>query len=350
MKLFNVCWMDEENNEENQFQNWKINTDSYGHDSIINERINQKINIMKYVKSELKRDDEKGLSYTLPENVHVVNSYSNMNLSLMQNPKNDKSYDGQNILYFIYDNKNYRLLEWELIESDLENPVASIMYTFRKKDDYNGCAIMFDVNIARENGYIHDGKDTEDDEKEIKLFPIISITMDKKTVEDGEEFWETLNSTLYYCISSDGSESIRESPTNFLEDTNLIHKINISGQNKKFMPSPIKGRGATLAYLINKNVYEKVRDKLSENLTNAVFIAVDPESLKPEDDVDENGNPLIVSKALDKTIRNNFVNNKLRAITTVNLKVPKDFCKTYRFLYLFNYNITTEVSTCIVGK
>ena len=353
MKLFTEYWGPSSSDAET-FSRWEAREDDFGHESIYNERINQRINVMRSVRANTFHRVGDHYTYQLADHAKIINSYSNMNLSLASLTNNDseEEHAGEHLLYFVYDSSMYRLLEYEMFNQDLKDPCVSIIHTFRKKDDYCGCAILFNVEKAKKQNHIRD-------DETYLTFPIISVSMEKTqeilNSETGEleEHVGVIRTTIAYCNEKEtNDEYIGLYPSENLDEMNIIHASNIidNPPNRKFMLSSVYGRGVTLAYLINKADYEEVKDRFS-GINNVIIIGVDPAALKaPSGEVDEEGNPLIVSPELHKIMRKNIVEGKVHAVSIVNLHVPKDFCRNYKIWFLFNYNPSTEISTPIVCR
>ena len=56
---------------------------------------------------------------------------------------------------------------------------------------------------------------------------------------------------------------------------------------------------------------------------------------------------MINDEGIDETLKNAMLNKNVRVITTVGLKLSKDFCKKYKILYVYAYNPKTDISTCV---
>ena len=294
--LYSVILGNLENSEINN--NWTLANDDYNNTFITNVSIRQKIRLGKNVEkklNEIKNNSQNTAIYKIAKNTFLSNNNKNMNLSLMNFWSSDenirKEHIDDNVLYVTFLNKDYSLLDYTSYDNE-------VIQTYRQKDVYQGLAISF--------------KDTKEYKFSMYLYDILN-----KRYVDVDVFFDNdgkFNVKTEIDPSSAGRLKKNKKPMHF--------KMNI----KRF---------PTNTFLVNKKYEEEMINQTS-NIPNVNIITIDGEIKDLRD-----------NNSLHKLFTESIVNNRVRAITTVGVKLPKTFCRTYNILYLFDYDIESEWIKCI---
>lgn len=253
--------------------------------------------------------------------VFLSSNYNNMAVSVV-GTEPDAPNGFTDIAYITVDVRKYKLVRYTMLDRDSED----IIQTYRKKDGYQGCALAF-MHSARieDNGLmIIELKNTETNRYE--RFRI------KYNSEDG--------------ISVE-SEQVSQKLVNTLKDLEekfdkgfLSFKVTLN-----HMPFP------TLVYITNDEHVDDAMAILEQNApANFKCISLDnDESLdylnKINLDTDVLTDPN--DAAVHSTLIENIVNDRIRAVTLVDIDVPYKFCKQYNILYLFKHSTKDNHTFCL---
>jgi hypothetical protein len=305
---------------------WIVDKDGHGNDRLINKLSTQRIRVDKYVNisaknSFTKRKSHKGTSsiYDLPADSHVVTSYINLNMNLVKTKKIDDSHKGDNLIYITISNTDYALMDY-LILDDYEK----IIQSFRKKDKFQGCVILFDKNKIN----------IED-----KFLPVILLNLwniKTKKYEQKKIALEINDKGYIHDVSIETSEitdliSINDYHTTREKNTNYYHGFKISNTDRILTNTVITD---------DENLNDV--DNLPESEACQNVIVVNKDTFKKDSD----GN---YSKDAEKLFDEYLTKKNVRAITVIgnNIRIQKDFCIKYKILYLFSYDLKTGINTCI---
>lgn len=283
---------------------WTLTNDDYKNTFITNKSIRQKIRLSKNVEKkldEIKTDSQNTAIYKIARNSFLSNNNKNMNLSLMNFWTSDenirKEHIDDNVLYVTFLNKDYTLLDYITYRNE-------VIQTYRQKDIYQGLAISF--------------KDT----KEYKFSMYAYDKRNKKYVDIG----------IYF--DDNGKLIVKENI-----DTTFAGKMKNSKKLRHFRIDV--NEFPTNTFIVDKKYEEIMKEKIS-NIPNFNIITLE-DGIK---DLNDNNSDEF-KNSLHELFTESIVNNRVRAITTVGVKLPKTFCRTYNILYLFDYDIKNEILKCI---
>jgi hypothetical protein len=324
---------------------WSIVTDDYGNKFIANDSIRQRIRLGKNVKDELTKvfssanmagyeladvtsvDESKvgeSSGYDCAKKIIFSNSNKNMNLSLInfwsKNKKDMNDHEDTNLLYLTLVSSNYKMISYELAQN------VQIIQTYRKgitktdKNDeqseaYQGCAIEFS-----ENGYelIHikakDFKANRFVELVVATDETGRVIVNKTIIEDKAEtknlntqFGKLKNRMVHFAMTC---------PAGYLPTSTFI----VDGSNEDLVDDVVK---------------------MVEPIANACVLSL------PAGNSTFNNPTEYTTEAIDQLFTERLLNERIRAVTTVGIKLPYDFCKKYKILYIFDLNPNTGEIVCV---
>ena len=292
---------------------WSISNDDYGNKFITNDSIHQRIRFGKNVESTLvevksinnnsENDSSFFKSYKLPSSIFFSNNNKNMNLNIVnfwsknQNKKN--THVDQDILYVTVPTHNFKMLEYSVGDG------VSVVQTYHMVGKYVGCA----MTISNKTESI--------------------ITIKGYDVD-----------TRRYCIYTVGivDDSVVTKVSNIVPRDDIKKLSNLNKKYSKFslgfkmITSP--GKLLTKAYIVDEKDFDKIRE-VTSNIKDSIIISLCEPDVNEFNDEDK--------EELKKII----LNNNIRAITLCNVKLPKTFCKDFKILYMFNYDIEKNRLNCI---
>lgn len=298
------------NNHDNSINNeWKLSTDAYNNTFIANESIRQRIRLGKNVKKTLEKvcEAEHVAAYKLPESTFLSNNNKNMNLSLMnfwsQDHEVKANHLDDNILYITFMNKDYKMIEY--------STGYEVLQTYRKKGEYQGLAIVF--KTAEGRIFTMKAQDLRD-----KTFVEITVDVDSEG-----------NMTANYTTIEDKHEI-----------GNLVNKLKKFGPRVPHFVMDVD-KLPTNTFIIDDGYADAVKDLLNDIPNAQVISLIGGSEAFSEDRTDEE------KKSVDELMKKHIVDERVRAITTIGVRLPKTFCRTYNILYLFNYDMETNRITCV---
>lgn len=288
---------------------WNLTTDTYGITFIANESIRQRIRLGKNVKKVLKKvcDENNIAAYTLPTSTFLSNNNKNMNLSLMnfwsQDPEVKENHVDDSILYITFMNKDYKMIEY--------TTACEVLQTYRKKGEYQGLALVFK-------------------HAEGVIFTMKAQNLNDKSFED-----------IVVSLDENGNMSVAYDT---IEDKHEIGRL--VNKMKKFGPKVPHfvmdvDKFPTNTFIIDEKYVNDVADLLND-IPNAQIITLIGGSAAFADDLTDEE-----KASVDALMKKHIVDERVRAVTTIGVRLPKTFCKTYNILYLFNYDIENNKITCV---
>lgn len=278
--------------------------------------LHQKIKFGKYITASVEKEYSSAnvSAYNIPAETYFSNNNKNMSLVVMKQWKNNGTDINplDQIAYISLMTENYRILDYRL------NGNVQIVQTYRKLDKYQGCAIAFNKSILdnSENGeliFIH-AKDYS-----MNRYVTISVVIDKDN-----------KITVEKCAIEDKGEI--SSLDSFYKK--LVKK---NGAINFKMTVP-EGKLITSTYIASPE-YSDLADEIASTIPNGRVLVLAEDALTStyQDDIDE----------LDEFTKEMIVDARVRAVTTIGIRLPKDFCRKNKILYLFDYNTKTKNVTCI---
>lgn len=311
---------------------FSIEKDNWGVSNVVMNRTNRKIRIVGDRDGSI---NDSILSSKTLDNGIVVNSIldyhldynpKNMNLSIFNYAKTKRykrklscPLEEDGILYLTINTEKYKLVNYVMHDD------ARIVQTYRHDDRDNfphvGSTIAFNVNK----------ESTKEKRQGIISCLLYSVSENK-----------------YYILTVNTYESI-DNLNYILKDINDIYDIGINSgavvtnEYDRIVKEPSKGIAFKISnsdkiitnYVITSS--EDIPDNyFSSNVDEISVIQVGPDDML----VNENNkkNPTIYSKMIEDNLTNTLLKNNVRAITTVGVKIPKDFCLKFKILYLFTYD------------
>ena len=283
---------------------WSLVEDKYGNKFISNDSIRGKIRLGKSVEEKLERkftgtlvasdnSDEGDLGtecgYEVAEDVFLSNNNKNMNLTYLKyNPDNGKAHKDDDVLFLTLSQDTYTLYTYNTFDN-------SIIQTYKRKDQFNGCVIKFQTNEGEVKKVIHLGVYNKQTEK----FNTIDISVD----DDGT------NVEIHDHVEKEEYDKLRA----------------IAGKKKwgsLFRIRVPQNSLVTNTYIV-KEKYVPFIETATEKIKNAEIFSVDDEST--------------LNVAEFKRDFSEYVEkNRIRMVTFIGLYAPKDFAREYKFLYMFN--------------
>lgn len=285
--------------------NWSLDKDNYGNSYIANSSIKQKIRFTKNINPSISeaRHGADYYAYDIPKNIFFSNNNKNMNLNMINfNSKNenaDTSHVDSSILYLTISCENYKMLEYKTN--------YDILQTYRSKDNYVGCAIVF--NEIEEHNEIISFKARD---KKTRKFVDITVTI------EGNDVVTAVNAKM-------NQQTIRK----LISFEQKQRKFDIG-----FKISVPSGLMLTNTYITDEEHYQMLLDRTS-HIKNARIIVLN------DGDVEE------ITDEVHECFVQNILDENVRAITLCNVTLPKDFCKLYRILYMFTYDEEKDLCKCI---
>lgn len=289
---------------QNEIKNdWELVEDRYGNSIIGNSYLKQKIRLGKNVEKKLDKvySSSNAVAYDIADNTFISNNQSNMNLALIKYWNKDQELIDQfthdNILYITFSNKSYKLISYDNLGNE-------IVQTYKKIGEYQGCAFTFKYfgcNLFRLYA------------KDLVMNKFVEIVI---------------------SIDENGKVSVVK---NVIEDRDILNKVRNEAKalNRRFVHFKVStesGKLLTNTYITTKE-HEELVDEITDDITNVNIIVV------------ENVDGKLVTEFGDDI--SELLRPNSRAITTVGVDLPKDFCKNYKILYLFDYDVETAKLTCI---
>lgn len=324
---------------------WTVESDKYKNTFITNSTIRQRIRLGKHVSNKLKKVYSNAYStgykldnedveevvgevsgYNCQNNIIFSNSNKNMNLSIIKFWSKDaeevKNHKDTNILYVTLINKNYKLLTYALYGDQ-----PQIIQTYRRSivsDDsssvaYQGCAIEF-PSIESDT-------------------PVDILVMTAKDFK--------LNRYVKITISVDKDYHVLINKS-IIEDKKERQKLGaINGKMKKgmvqFYITCPSGYLPTSTFIVNGTNEDLVNDvaELAEKVNGTVLsLPAGQDSFTDKMNEEEK---TAIYDMFDKA----FDNGRIRAVTTVGVRLPFEFSRKYKLLYIFDLNPDTGVITCV---
>ena len=303
MLLYNVIF----GNQNTAPSKWSHIIDDYNNHFLAKDDIHQRIRIDKGIDPEIYPDlgelepawsSANVQCYNVFPDTVWVNNNKNMNPILFSNKSKNPS---ETIVLFISIATNYEILRF--------TTAHRILQTYHKKDLYQGCAVVLNVNDRDANPEfinikMHDRKkDLYIDVKVVALEKEPEkIIIEKKQIKDNKliaKFKEQLNR----------------------------YKNKFMGF--KIVPKP--GDFLTCTYFVNIDDGEEYLDSITEAVKhvknhNIYSVSVSRLNSDPEyaDDFEEDIKQLIE-------------NDRIKAVTLCDVKLPIDMIRRLRLLYIFNY-------------
>lgn len=305
------CITEEEYNKIiNDAGKWTITKDDYDNSYYTKENIRKRIRIAKDLSfnPNLERANPPEIfnagiinEYETPSSSKWVNNNKNMNPTLVTGRG-----DEQMIVYLTIMADGYRVIDYTTSHR--------ILQTYRKKGEYQGCAIVLNKSD------LYKGEKNTDNE-------IIRLVVRNKKTERFEVIKVSFN------LSSEKVEIINK------EDISEYKPARLYAVEKKF----------------SEGVLFRVRVKKNDFLTNTYFVSPDKEEetkelvsgIKNVNIVVLEKNVLQNNEALRSVLKAELADKNVRAFTTNGVKIPNELSREFKQLYIFDYDSSKGYLKCI---
>ena len=314
-----------------------VEKDNWGVNNIVMKETNRRIRVVGDFESSMlnkiepvKPNDE--------ITIHDISEYhldcnpKNMNLIIFTSSKSKHyrkrrvslPFDNDDALLYLTVNTNrYKLVNYILHDG------AKIVQTYRHDDkdksvSYVGCAIVFNHN-------------TEDAKKGI-VSCLLYDTTDNNYYIVVVNIDKDINTITYdrYSITDPSNIGIDSGKMVTSVYDNLVKNL---GKGISFK---ISDSDKIITNYIITNRDDIPDEYIDDNIDQVSVIKVNDDDIITSDDKKSTE----YSKELEDNLTNTILKDNVRALTTVGVKIPKDFCSKFKILYLFVYDEKTG-SKCI---
>lgn len=294
--------------------NWEIIKDSYETSFIENPDIRQRIRLGKGVDEKLDQQFSSSnmIGYDIAENILFSNSNKTMNMTILSYCAKDEEnkHVDSNIIYVTLGSTNYKLITYKLSD-------GRIAQTYRRKDLFQGCAVVFNganKDIIKMN--VKDLKQNRFVEITVHVDENLHVVIEKKDIADKKEL-KTVRAAYKKT------------------EKRMVHFV---------ISSSTAGHYPTCTFIVNGTNEELVENikEATKSIKNATLIILPAGDYTFEGELTDEERD-----AVDGMLQETILDAHVRAITTVGVKLPKDFCKNYRILYLFDLDPETGKIRCV---
>lgn len=335
MKLFNVVLgkNDKYNND------WHITKDQYDNDVVINESTSQRIKIGKYLVPTIDKKFEDVVNtdvgtdlvtmYDFSNDGHHVVNKKNLSIIMIKNSTKDTNdYSNEHLIYVTIPTEKTRI-----IDSNINLDCAEIINSYRS-NGMLGAVIKIDTKEfpdAPLSGDVPASLYRDYVTNEVKIGEFILYNLDAKDentrvikkVLTIKRDLSSLSVTTFYVKNGyykDMAEDVAES--NFF---------------KKLMITPSK-KIRTSVYLVNQKLEGTIENVFADE-DEVTILSVNPKIFKngSEDDL----------ASFDECMKTHILNNKVKAITVIGIKLPKEIYNKYRITTCFVHDIDSGIIRCV---
>lgn len=321
-----------------------IKKDKYDNDVVENTSTSQRIRIGKYLVPTLEKIFESEIDTVLGKDLlsiynfsddghHVVNKKNYSIIMIKNSNKDGDKFKDQHLLYVTIPTSNTKI-----VDSMVNLNYAEIINTYRS-NNMIGAIIKIDTSRFPSTPI------TENEDSKYKAYRDVEVKVGEFILynQDAEKEEERLVrkvitvtrdlSSIYVTTSFTEDEYFKDELENMLE-SNFFKKIIIS---------PTK-EIRTSTYIVNEDrlpEFTKIvgdDDKLEELGINSV-LGMNPTIFKKGTEEEKN--------YFDQCMKDHILNNKVRAITTVGVKLPKEFYTKYKINVCFTHDLSTGLIRCM---
>lgn len=334
MKLYNVVLgvNDKYNN------NWSITKDQYDNDVVINNSTSQRIKIGKYLVPSITKLNEHVITtqackdlvtvYDFSEDGHHVVNKKNLSIIMIKNSTKDKNdYTKDHLLYVTIPTDKHRI-----VDSNINLDCAEIINSYRSSGMI-GAVIRIDKSLFPQPALESDGTksayvDYMNSEVQIGEFVLYNTEAedDKKVVRKVITLDRDLSElhVATFFITNGYYKDI----TDQVVETNFF---------KKLMISPSKNI-RTSVYIVNEKNVDEVYDMMGEN-EELTILGVNPKIFKNGTEEE-----LIY---FDNVMKDHVLNNRVKAVTVVGIKLPKEIYNKYHITTCFAHDLKNGIIRCV---
>lgn len=336
MKLLSVVL----GNNEKYNNDWKISKDQYDNDVVINESTSQKLRIGKYLVPTLELISNEEINTELGTDIVTVHNFSddshhivnkkNLSIIMLKNSNKDgDKFANYHLMYVTIPTENVKI-----VDSMVNLNYAEIINTYRS-NNMLGCVIKIDSSRfpAATLNKVDDStcaystyRDQEVKIGEFILYNSTASNEDENLVRKVITVSRDLTS-LHVTSSYTLDEFYKDELERMLE-SNFFKKIIIS---------PTK-EIRTSVYIVNENRLEEFNSLVGDD-EELTILSVNPTIFKKgsEDDL----------AYFNQVMTDHILNNRVRAVTVVGIKLPKDFYTRYKVTTCFSHDLSTGMIRCV---
>lgn len=325
---------------------WSITKDQYDNDVVINESTSQRIRIGKYLVPSLDLrysydiDTELGTDnvaiYDFSDDGHHVVNKKNFNIIMIKNSNKDgDKFANYHLLYVTIPTENTKI-----VDSMVNLNYAEIINTYHS-NNMLGAVIKIDTSRFP-------GTSLNDADKDDCAYAIYR----NSEVKLGEFI-------LYNSVASNESENLVRKVITVDRDLSTLHVTSTYIDDEYYKDE--------LENMLESNFFKKIIISPTKEIRTSTYIVNEdriPEFTSvvgDEDKLEELGitavlgvNPTIFKKGteeqlayFDQVMKDHVLNNKVKAVTVVGVKLPKDFYTKYKVSTCFAHDLSTGLIRCI---
>lgn len=336
MKLLSVVL----GNNEKYNNDWIIAKDQYDNDVVINESTSQKLRIGKYLVPKLELISNEEINTELGTDIVTIHNFSddshhivnkkNFSIIMLKNSNKDgDKFANYHLMYVTIPTENVKI-----VDSMVNLNYAEIINTYRS-NNMLGCVIKLDTsrfpNITLNGDESNSSAYSNYRDNEVKIGEFILYN---STASNEDE------NLVRKVITVDRElRSLHVTSSYTMDDyyKDELDRMLESNFFKKIIISPTK-EIRTSVYIVNENRLEEFNQAVGEN-EDLTILAVDPTIFKK-------GTPEALTY-FDQVMKDHILNNKVRAITVVGIKLPKDFYTKYKVSTCFSHDLSTGMIRCV---
>lgn len=302
---------------------WEVVADKFNADRsiLVNESINQRIKLGARVKDTLEEvySGTKASGYNIDDHIIISNNFNNMNINIMKSKsRNKKSIENvdegkavtdvaidESLLFVTLSNDDYTLIHYDTLDNEIK-----ATYQNRKKG-YQGCVLTY--------------RETNEEKVILLLYVEDNITHIIKAIAVKID----KNGHVSYIIEDATRDDLRH-----LREVNKYLKFT---HFKVYIPSK---QILTKWVLCGEEHEDEVKKYLEKNYPKCEMYVIPNTYFGKE--ADKN-----VQEKVNADLMEKLTNNRVRAVTISGIKVPKNFCMTYKILYMFDFDVENLRTSCI---
>lgn len=289
---------------------WQVSSDKYGNDYISNRDYNIRLRLGRNVDDKLdmayqhenRGDRIFGYTYNIANNISIGSNNKNLNLTLLNyySKEDDESgiiHSDEDIIALVVDNSRYKLLGYNAKGVEIIQTAKKRAYSDGKYEDKYQTAICKTFII--------------DSHQRVMQLTLLDL--------DDNKFW-------YVNIYVDPDGKITDDFTPITNNKKLQSLKRAVDKHLYFKVEVKRNTLLTNTYITTSKRYDEVVE-LTKDIPNAQVVTLD--DYDPQDET--------TAKMLQELL----VDDRVKMITEVGVRLDKYFSKTYKLLYVFDL-ITDE--------
>lgn len=342
MKLFSVVLTDSD-----KYNNhWSIEKDQYNNDIVLNPSTNQKIKIGKYLVPTLTNVCEGGdikikyangesyssAVYDFSDDGHYVLNKKNYTITMIKNSdKDDTDYSNTHLMYVTIPTDVTKV-----VDATVNLEYAEIISTYRNSGML-GAVIRIDASKFPNESDLLSEENSQFDSyysyyrrNEVKIGEFVLYNQETDTVEK-----RVIILNRHFSVVLVDRSVITSG--RYIEEANKMKERNFY---RKLTISPSKEVRTSVYIVSDKKIeeFEKITSK-DKAFDDILIIGVDPKIFKYGSEEDK--------VKFDQVMKDHVLNNKVRAITVVGVKLTKEIYTKYKISICFSHDISSGVIRCV---